>query len=283
MSRAKVRDLELHYDESGSGDPLVLIMGLGADSNAWMRQVPEFSRHHQTITFDNRGVGRSSKPPGPYSTRQMADETAGLMDHLGIDRAQVVGVSMGGMIAQELAINYPARVGALVLACTYAEPSPEIEALRQNSLQFFGASGSLDGNGSASLPELDPMAILQYMLPLIFSERFICEELPELLPQLTAGLAYGFSLEALLGQVTACMTHDTSDRLRTITRPTLVITGTDDRLVAPHHSDALAAAIPGAKLVKLDGGTHGFNLEMAELFNSEVGRFFAAHPLTTSR
>src|SRR6185295_16466783 len=99
MSTAKVGDIELYYEEHGSGDPLLLIMGLAADSTAWMFQVPDFARHYRTIVFDNRGVGRSSKPRGAYTIAQMADDAAGLLETLGIARAHVVGVSMGGMIA----------------------------------------------------------------------------------------------------------------------------------------------------------------------------------------
>ena len=117
MSIAKVDTVELYYEQHGSGAPLLLIMGLAADSMAWLFQVPEFSKHYRTIVFDNRGVGRSSKPAGPYTISQMADDTAGLLDVLGIARTHVVGVSMGGMIAQELALRHPRLVGGLVLAC----------------------------------------------------------------------------------------------------------------------------------------------------------------------
>src|SRR5207249_10870094 len=110
MSVAKVGTIDLYYDEQGSGDPLLLVMGLAADSAAWMFQVPDFARHHRTIVFDNRGVGRSAKPPGPYTIHEMADDAVGLLDALGITRAHVVGVSMGGMIAQVVAITHPERV-----------------------------------------------------------------------------------------------------------------------------------------------------------------------------
>src|SRR5215468_3158860 len=102
MSIAEVDSIDLYYEEHGSGEPLLLIMGLAADSRAWLFQLPEFAKHYRTIVFDNRGVGRSSKPSGPYTIHQMADDTAQLLDTVKIERTHVVGVSMGGMIAQEL-------------------------------------------------------------------------------------------------------------------------------------------------------------------------------------
>src|SRR5262249_1043656 len=128
-----------------SGDPLLLIMGLAADSQAWMFQLPDFAQRYRTIIFDNRGVGRSSKPAGPYTVSEMADETAGLLDALSIPRAHVVGVSMGGMIAQELILRHPARVRGLVLACTYPEPDAAVERQREFSLAQFGGSVDADG------------------------------------------------------------------------------------------------------------------------------------------
>src|SRR2546426_11850776 len=103
MATATVDSIELYYEKHGSGDPLLLVMGLAADSTAWMFQVPDFARHHRTVVFDNRGVGRSAKPPGPYTIHEMADDAAGLLDALGIARAPVVGVSIGRIITQELA------------------------------------------------------------------------------------------------------------------------------------------------------------------------------------
>jgi len=274
----RIGDLDLYYEVTGTGEPLLLIMGLGADANAWVRQIPVLSARYRTVTFDNRGVGRSSKPPGPYSTAQMADEAAGLLDHLGIDRAHVLGLSMGGMIAQEVTLRHPHRVATLTLACTYPAASPEEQAVRTRTFAAFGVNGGT-GDGHPALAAIDPLVILQHMLPAAFSERFIREELPSLLPALTGNLALGFDIAALLGQVAACMAHDTIDRLHQITAPTLVLTGTADRLISPRHSDLLAAHIAGARLVRIPDGPHALNLEMADAFNAEVLRFLAAHPL----
>ena len=276
MSIAKVDSIELYYEEHGSGDPLLLIMGLAADSMAWLFQVPELSKHYRTITFDNRGVGRSTKPAGPYTISQLADDTAGLLDALGIARTHVVGVSMGGMIAQELALRHPQRVRGLVLACTYPEPDADIERQRQFSVEQLGGKVVSGGDIQIDLKALDPMAFFQQLLPLAFNQEFIEKELPTIMPLFAGALQYGFSMEAILGQVAAVMSHKVTDRLHQITSPTLVITGDADRLVPPANSDVLAKHIPGARLVKVPGGSHGFNFETPEVFNREVLSFLAS-------
>jgi pimeloyl-ACP methyl ester carboxylesterase len=273
MSTAKIGSVELYYEEHGTGDPLLLIMGLAADSQAWMFQLPDFAKRYRTISFDNRGVGRSSKPPGPYTIHEMADETAGLLDALSIARAHVVGVSMGGMIAQELVLRHPEKVRGLVLACTYPEPDAEVERRREFSLNQFGGSVDASGAMKIDVSATNPLMFLQQMLPSVFNQEFIERELPKLMQVFSGALQWGFSLEAILGQVGAVMSHQATDRLHKIKSPTLVITGDADRLVSPAGSDILAREIPGAKLVKVPGGSHGFNFETPEVFNREVLTF----------
>ena len=276
MSTVKVNDVELYYEEHGRGEPLLLIMGLAADSTAWMFQVPAFAERYRTIVFDNRGVGRSAKPAGPYTIQQMADDAAGLLDKLDVARTHVVGVSMGGMIAQELALRHPKRVRGLVLACTYPEPDAEIEQRRQHSVQQFGGTIGADGATTIDLAKLDPMMFLQQMLPLVFNQAFIDTELPKLLQVFAGALQYGFSMEAILCQVEAVMAHKAKDRLHQITAPTLVITGDADRLIPPANSDVIALQVPNAKLVKVPGGSHGFNFETPDVFNRHVLEFLSA-------
>ena len=270
MSIAKVGSVDLYYEEHGTGDPLLLIMGLAADSQAWMFQIPDFAKQYRVIAFDNRGVGRSSKPAGPYTIHEMADDTLGLLDALKIDKAHVVGVSMGGMIAQELVLRNPERVRALVLACTYPEPDADIERTRTFTVEQFGGSVDASGGIHVDLKALNPMMFLQQLLPNVFNQSFIEKELPKLMQIFSGALQYGFSMEAILGQVGAVMTHKATDRLHAIKSPTLVITGDADRLVPPASSDILAREIPNAKLVKIAGGSHGFNFETPQLFNDAV-------------
>src|SRR5439155_1020798 len=228
MATATVDSIELYYEEHGRGDPLLLIMGLAADSTAWMFQVPDFAERYRTITFDNRGVGRSSKPPGPYTIHQMADDAAGLLDALRVARAHVLGVSMGGMIAQELALRHPERVRGLVLACTYPEPDVEVERQREFGMTQFGGTVTASGEIRIDLSALDPLMFFQHLLPRVFNQSFIDRELPRLMQVFSGALQYGFSMEAILGQVEAVMGHRATDRLHLIEAPTLVITGDAD-------------------------------------------------------
>ena len=270
MSTARVGDVELYYEEHGSGEPLLCIMGLAADSQAWVLQTPDFAKRYRTIIFDNRGVGRSSKPEGPYSIAQMADDAEGLLDALDIPRAHVLGVSMGGMIAQELAIRHPERVRGLVLACTFPEPDPDVLAQRETGLATFGGSVGADGTAQLDASGIDPFAFFQMLLPKVFNVSFIETELPRLMELFGGALQYGFDMDAVLAQVEATMNHRTTDRLHAVKAPTLVLTGDRDQLIGCANSDVIAKHIPGAKLVKIPGGSHGFNFETPEVFNREV-------------
>ena len=276
MPTVKNDPIELYYEEHGSGDPLLLIMGLAADSLAWMFQLPALSPHYRTIVFDNRGVGRSSKPAGPYTIAEMADDALAVLDGLDMERAHVVGVSMGGMIAQELALRHPQRVRSLVLACTYAKPDAGVEQQMESSLAVFGGSRGPNGEIQVDLSKLDPMMFFQHLLPTVFNQAFIMTELPALMQVFAGALQYGFDMNAILSQVVATQGHDTVERLGQIKVPTLVITGDNDLLIPSACSDVLADKIPGAKLVKIAGGSHGFNFETPDVFNKEVIDFLAS-------
>jgi len=256
MPLSKLNGININYKVEGQGEPLVMIMGFTANRSSWMPQIPFFKKYYRVITFDNRGVGKSDKPPGPYSTKMMADDTVRLMDLLGIEKAHIMGASMGGMIAQELAINYPQRVMKLVLACTYACQDE--------------TSG--DTPEQAKLSQLTPEQIASAMIGLAFNKplyRFTFG----LLARIQTKFMGASGRVGIAGQSEACRKHNTLERLPLITAPTLVIVGTKDRIINPVSSEVIAGKIPHAKLVKVEGGSHTFSLEMKNVFNREVLNF----------
>lgn len=245
MTSALVNGIELYFEESGSGPPLLLITGLSGNTLGWSALEPALAQHFRVITFDNRGAGRSSAPEGPYATRDMAGDAAALLDQLGIDRAHVLGLSMGGMIAQELALAYPERVARLVLLSTVARSRPAIIEPWLN-LWARAAAGELDG---------DELTLA--MLPWMFTPALLSDH-----DQLEAVLAewaqdpYPAPAAGLRGQVAACRTHDTLGRLAQITAPAFVLVGAEDILTPVSYSQELAEAIPGARLHVLERGGH---------------------------
>ena len=252
MPIAKVGDVSINYEVEGKGEPLVMIMGFGSGIEGWHYQAPFFAKRFKVVTFDNRGVGKSDKPESLYTTVTMADDAVHLMDHLGIEKAHIMGASMGGMIAQELAINHPERVNKLVLACTYARP-----LLRDTD------GARLTGTPSERMNSIIGLAFNKPLYRLVFGTLARLRSVPEGSPEATG----------IEGQSAAVMTHDTLDRLGSITAPTLVIVGTGDRLIDPSASELLSGKIPGAKLVKVKGGSHTFMVENRDEFNREVLNF----------
>ena len=249
----------MHYEEHGEGQPLVLISGLGHDLSAWSRYLPGLARRYRVIVFDNRGSGQTGAPDGPWTIRMMAADTAGLLDALEIDRTHVLGVSMGGYIAQELALAHPRRVAGLVLATTSVGPY----LLKMSILEEWARP---------ALAGIDPLAFFQIMLPFMFNDR--CFEQPGVLEMAVATIAPHTDTPppVLARQMIACVEHDARDRIGLITAPTLVLAGRQDPFVPFSLSEELAALIPGARLHVLEGGGHGF-LATADEFNRAVLEF----------
>ncbi len=256
MPIATVNGIKINYKVEGQGEPLVMIMGFTSPRSAWSSQVPFFKKFFRVITFDNRGVGKSDKPAGPYTTRMMADDAAKLMEYLSIKQARVLGASMGGMIAQELAINYPEKITKLVLACTYCCKD--------------GVSG--DAPEQKELINLPPRKMQAAMARLACNKpmnKFILGNMAAIMSFLM-GSAANAGIE---GQAAACASHNTLDRLPSITSPTLVIVGTGDRIISPVSSEVIAKAIPGSTLVKIEGGSHMFFMENKKEFNQKAYEF----------
>ncbi len=263
MPKARVGDIEMYYMEAGAGQPLVLIMGFGGDHAAWGFQLGAFAERYRVIAFDNRGAGQTDAPDRPCTIPLMADDTLGLMDALSIDRAHLLGVSMGGMIAQELALAHPHRVRSLHLGCTLARPDGYSRAR--------GAAWTEIRTG------LSPEAALRAIFPWLFAPSTYNErpEFVEQLLQKALANPYRQSLTGFLRQRSAIEAHDTLGRLGAIRSPTLVSVGEDDILAPPRFSRELATRIPGAELRIVEGAGHVYFWERPETFNALCLDFLA--------
>jgi pimeloyl-ACP methyl ester carboxylesterase len=247
----------LYYEDAGQGEPLLMVQGLGTDHLGWMLQVPEFSKHYRVITFDNRDVGQSKQADGPYEIADMARDALALADHLELDTYHLVGMSMGGAIAQEMALIAPQRLRTLTLVVTFAGGGNW--ALERSRLW-----GEIRGL-------LDHETHLDWLLLYGMSEQFY--ESPERIAyskQLMRANPHPQPAEAFQRQLDASGRHETRDRLGTISAPTHVIGSEHDTLVPVWKSKEIAELIPGADYSVVPGAPHAVNMERAEEFNELV-------------
>ena len=246
----------LHYDLHGepSAAPLVLIRGLARSGRYWGPFLDLMAARAQfrLLVLDNRGVGKSGVTRPPYTTAQLADDVTCVLDHAGVARAHVFGISLGGMVAQELALRHPARVDHLVLGCTTAGG-------RRSRRNPWRAVAALIRSGFAA-----PQRSLDILVPYLLAEDTL-QRRPEIATLwLELARAEPLSRGGVLGQLIAAGLHDTWDRLPSIRAPTLVITGDADRLTPPENSRLLAQRIPGARLELLPGAGHDFTTDQPE-------------------
>jgi pimeloyl-ACP methyl ester carboxylesterase len=264
MPIADLGDIQLHYQRRGQGPPLLGIMGFGLDQRFWASQIPVVTETHEFITFDNRGVGRSRGSVLITMIEDMADDTHRLLDNLEIESCVVFGISMGGAIAQHLALEHPERVSALVLGVTWARP---IEFMRR---QHVLARALIEAGGSELLVE---SSLVRMFSPAFF--ELGAEVLDQMVKAFMAETGPDVpSPEVLLAQMDAIDKHDVLDRLGEITVPTLVIGARNDMMVPYLGSQEIAGAIPGAELVTLETG-HGCMIEEMPLFNEALQTFLA--------
>jgi len=250
----------LRYDLGGSptGEPVLCIQGLGVDSRGWLWQRLALGRRYRVITFDNRGTGRSDAPPGPYDLDVMADDAAAVLAAAGIESAHVLGVSMGGVIAQKLALQHPGKVRSLILASTACHTHPWRRELLEEWLVQAGTLGSR-GFLIANVDRLTGGGCTRWFW------RAYARFAPGLL------LA---NSDTLVAQVQACLAiADHRPQLGAIEVPTLVVVGQRDRLTTPEDSDELVSLIPGAELSVIPGGSHLLLIEQPFSFNRIALRF----------
>ncbi|MHB8513452.1 MAG: alpha/beta fold hydrolase [Actinomycetota bacterium] len=252
---------EIYYESHGEGEPVVWIMGLGLDSRMMLMFTQSF-KQYRNIVLDNRGAGRSSVPPGPYTTEQMAGDVLAVMDDCGVDRARVVGISLGGAIAQEVALKAPQRLRSLTLCCTFAGPN---EWHRR-----------LDELGQLMAEKIGFEAVLKNTILLLFTPKFVIEQ-PAMVQMFEEmGRQFAAPLEPFFHQAAASQTHDTRQRLGSLKMPVLVMGAKRDTFVPPELSAEIAALIPESKLEMFESG-HAFMLEEPDRFNAVLGEFLAEH------
>lgn len=261
MERARINGVELAYQLRGAGSPLVMIHGAQGDQSMFNDLASRFAARFRVLTFDQRGSGLSEKPHDAYTIALLADDTAVLMDHVGFAAAHVIGVSMGGTIAQELTLRHPAKVQSLVLGCT--TPGGR-HAIR------------IGGGAFAAAYSTRPMSAEERgraLAEAAFTRGYI-EQHPEVVPaMIEARRQRPLDAVALEQRMKAVLAHDAYDRLPQIGCPTLVITGKDDALVAWQNSQLLAQRIAGARLVILEPAGHCFWLEQPERSIDAIGQF----------
>ncbi|MBI5552725.1 MAG: alpha/beta fold hydrolase [Desulfobacterales bacterium] len=261
MPEANVNGQPIYYESHGQGFPLVLIRGLGSNADHWYAQLPEFSKHFRVIVFDNRGIGRSGDPGGDFTIRDMADDTVGLLDALAIPQTHVMGVSMGGMIAQQLALDHPQRVKGLVLVVSHCGGPHQVRP----STEIARLVGEMVTVGS---PESRIMA-----LPAFFDAETLKTNLACAQTYATVSMKYPADAKILSRQFKAIQDFDVYDRLPAIQAPTLVVASTGDVLIPPGNSEILAARIPNARMVAIPGGGHQILVEQPEACNRAVVDF----------
>lgn len=267
MPVIQTNGINLYYEERGTGEPLLLIMGITAPGSVWEKHAAYWEKDFSCIVVDNRGVGLSDKPAGPYTTAQMADDYAGLLEALQINKVRVVGVSMGSTIAQQLAIRHPEKVQSLVLMCTWARCDNAAKAIFQHMVSCKA--------------RLRPEEFTLFIQLLIYSKsswanQIMYAEMEDSrreaainpLPQ---------PLHALEAQAAACVNHNVLDDLGEIKVPAFVIGGAEDNFTPVWMAEEVAGAIPNAELHILEKCGHAFHWEKIEDFNPLVRRWLLEH------
>lgn len=264
---ATLRDHRFWFEQHGdTGTPVILIMGFGISGRAWAPQVEALKTRHRVVIFDNRGIGETETSKTPYGFADLADDVIALMDHLGFEKAHVVGVSMGGMIAQHLALRHPQRLLSLGLIATLPGGSLRHTVPSPSSLALF-----LRANTTSGAPRFAALR------KLLYTERYLKEVDPE--QSFNQGNLEIFAVPAdtttRLNQLRAVLRHDVTRDLPRVTTPTLIVKPEEDRLVRPENSDRIAALLPHATVLRLKDAGHGVTHQHKDVVNSALLEHFA--------
>lgn len=269
MPKVTVGGVRLHYEEKGSGAPIVFIPGLIGLAAQWGYQLDHFAKDHRAITFDHRGAGQSDKPAQEYSTALLARDVVGLLDALGISRVHIVGASTGGAIAQVLGLDHAARVLSLTLVSTWARPDNyfrRVQGMRKDVLLAMGVAPYI------RLSSLWTAGPLQFRDMLERLEAYEAEQVRQAAP-----------VEVMAARIEATLTHDRLEDLGRIAGPTMVVVAEDDTLVPPYLGEQIAAAIPGARLARMKEGGHNCYRQDPAAFNRLLADFLGDISLSARR
>lgn len=258
---AKLRDgAKLFFEIHGEGPPLAMIEGWGYSRWMWFKQINPFSKKYTCIIFDNRGVGLSDKPDEPYSVGLFADDLRELLDHIKVHRTHILGISMGGFIAQEFAFKYPERVLSLVLVSTHLGGEKAIQTPKE----------TMDAILSIREEELGARETLKRKMAFAFNPKYF-EENPEEIEQIISWrIEEAQPRYAWLRQAEAVQSFNLGNKASQIKAPTLIVEGTNDRVVPHQNAELLLETIPNSRLVLFEGGSHLIFIENADTFNKVV-------------
>ncbi len=267
MPNTKANGIEIHYEINGSGLPLVLIAGLGYPAWEWHKMLPFLSKHFKVITYDNRGVGLTETPAGPYTASLLAADLAGLLDSLGIDQAIVMGHSMGGFIAQAFALEYPSRLNRLVL-CSTNFGGPNHVPISAEAMTVLSDISS------------DPLTRFKKGLVVSTAPGFADKHSEIIQDWLDWRLANpingpGYQAQMAIGLGLISPEASFEPKLHHITVPTLILFGAHDKVVPPANADLLAKEIFGSTIFILPDAGHFFPIETPQAAAEAVIRFIS--------
>lgn len=251
--------IKIHYEERGSGDPLILIMGLGAPGGLWEDHATFFEKRFRCILMDNRGAGDSYKPEGPYTTKMMADDTAGLMQVLGIENARLAGISMGSAIAQEFALAYPQKVHSLVLISSWSRCDRYTHAVFEHFKKMRAIASPAD--------------FTQLLQLWIASVAYYEDQFDKMIQDQNKAQENYMPLRAFEAQCAACSNHNSFDRLDRITIPTLLTVGEADIFTPLRLTAEMHERLPNSEMLVFPGRGHIHHWEDLKRFNEATFQF----------
>src|SRR5580658_9810675 len=263
MAFVENQGAKMYWDEQGRGEPVLLIMGLAYPSKMWYRTRPLLASRYRTLALDNRSIGQSDVPQGPYPIALMASDAAVVLDAAGIESAHVFGVSMGGMIAQEFALQYPNRLRSLILGCTAAGGPHAVQA-EAEALQALLRR------------DVTPEESKETIIPFIYDPATPRERIDE---DMAIRMKWYPTAQGYMGQLQGIFGWEAYSRIAQITAPTLVIHGEADRLVPAANSRLIAEKIPGAKLVLIPNASHIFETDQPAAAHQAILEFLSAQQL----